>query len=323
MTDNPRDPQMRDILKRLKKLETASPVGNTSVSEGALEIRSNEGLLVDGSAKVNGWLVVTGTERVTGRLEGSGTFDWTGPMNLRGAQNITGNATFTGQVQINGPTTIAGTLNVSGATTLNNTLTIGAGQIKAGDVTITPSGGGRVQAGNAILDGGGSYGGRVYSTGPTLLLSASGSVAIGAPYLITEHISTTGNVDVFGALDVGGAKNFRMPHPTKPDHWLRHGSTESPVSGTEYPGRVTIGADGSAVVQLPEYFEALNKPHGRTVHVTPVGRPFPVGASEVRDGAVTVYGEPGRDVFWLVKAERYGGDFILEEAIPPEPLSED
>jgi hypothetical protein len=41
------------------------------------------------------------------------------------------------------------------------------------------------------------------------------------------------------------------------------------------------------------------------------------------DGKVTVYGEPGREVFWLVKAERYGGDFVLEEAIPPEPFSED
>lgn len=111
--------EVRDLMRRIRVLESASPIGQSSVSEGALEIRSNEGLLVDGSAKVNGWLVVTGTERVTGRLEGSGTFDWTGPMHLRGAQNVTGDVTFTGQMTVNGPWEMIGDGEITGNVSVN------------------------------------------------------------------------------------------------------------------------------------------------------------------------------------------------------------
>lgn len=192
-TDNPRDPQMRDILKRLKKVEVGSFLGYSSISEGSLEVRSNEGLLVDGSAKVNGWLVVTGTERVTGRLEGSGTFDWTGPMNLKGAQSVTGPTTFTGKVDINGNVDINGPLNVLGTWKLTGNGDIAGNVNLTGDMavksggSITVQGGGgnvtlsstygspRINLGGAQIDGGSSF---TFTAGTNTVYFKDGTVRI-------------------------------------------------------------------------------------------------------------------------------------------------
>lgn len=120
-----------------------------------------------------------------------------------------------------------------------------------------------------------------------------------------------------GGLTVYGSKNFVMEHPTKEGMELLHGATESPVSGIEYWGEGTVGARGEGTIGLPEYFEALAKPEGRVVLV--VGRGEVLDWSDIVDGKVTVYGNPGAQYSWLVKAERFGGDFDVERtaATPP------
>lgn len=289
------------LWRELRRVAKAT-MQNSAIGRAGLRIYDGGWLRIE-----NGGLEVTGTASVSGTLTGSGTFTWTGPMNLQGSQSVTGPTTFTGQVIVNGPWDLNGNGDITGDVNLTGNLNLsGSGQITAGTIQINRFG---------------SYGGQIVSSGLVLYLSAAASVIIGAEYLSTNKISAT-DIEAF-TLDVAGAKSFRMPHPTKPDTWLRHGSTESPVSGTEYTGKVTLDAAGEGLIVLPDYFEALNKPGGRTVQLTPVGAPFPVGAGEVENGQVAVYGAPGRDVFWLVKAERYGGDFLLEEEIPPPPFSED
>jgi hypothetical protein len=283
-------------LVRLIRDQTTALIQRSGIGSAGLRVHSGGFITIE-----NGGLEVEGTATVSGLLTGNGTFDWWGPSILRGTVNITGDLYTSGQLGVSGPTVLGGPV------TMNNTLTLGAtGQITAGTVVINRFG---------------SYGGQIVSTGTVLYLGAGQTVIVGAEYLSTNKISAT-DVECF-TLDVLGSKNFKMPHPLKPDtHWLRHGSTESPVSGTEYTGRVTLDASGEGVIELPDYFEALNKPEGRTVQLTPVGRPFPVGADDVVDGKVTVYGDPGREVFWLVKAERVGGDFLLEEEITAEADTE-
>ena len=182
--------EIRDLMRRIRVLESASPIGQSSVSEGALEIRSNEGLLVDGSAKVNGWLVVTGTERVTGRLEGSGTFDWTGPMNLKGAQNVTGPTTFVGNVDITGPLNVLGTWKLTGngeivgdvdlkgiLRLLNDLLVKSGGRIViegADQIVLEQSGGvARMRMGASEIRGGDGIG--LYpNSGPSIISTSAG-----------------------------------------------------------------------------------------------------------------------------------------------------
>lgn len=233
---------------------------------------------------------------------GGGVLSWDGTVYFRGPTGVQGNFA------------VSGTSTLTGAVTLNSTLTVGSGQIRAGDVTVTPSGGGRVQVGSMQLDGA--------STGT---IRSGGAVTVeggGTTSLRVVGRTTTSDLLVFGGilaetLNITGAKSFRMPHPDKPGMWLRHGSTESPVSGIEYWGEGVLDASGEAVVALPDYFESLAKPEGRTVFVT--GRGFSADWTEIEEGEFTVSGTAGRKFSWLVKAERFGGDFIVEEAVENEP----
>jgi hypothetical protein len=88
---------------------------------------------------------------------------------------------------------------------------------------------------------------------------------------------------------------------------LFHASTESPVSGIEYWGQETIDASGVAEIIMPEYFEGIAKPDNRAVLVQAQGAY--VTWSDVTDGKFTVNGPANTKFSWLVKAERYGGDF--------------
>lgn len=278
-------------LKRVQRNQAVASIQNSSVGRAGLRVYDGGVLLIE-----DGGLSVTGTATVTGTLTGSGSLTWTGPSLFEGTVNVTGNSAFGGTLSILGATTIGGLV------TLNNDLSLGTGRILAGPV---------------IIDRLGPAGGRIRSTGQLILGDGTGVVYVDGSTTITGPLGVEGFTNLQG-LDVSGPKNFKMEHPSKPGFWLRHGATESPVSGTEYAGKSRIGADGSVIVDLPDYFEALNKPDGRTVQVTPVGAPFAVGASEVENGKFTAFGAAGRDVFWLVKAERVGGDFLLEEPIEPQ-----
>ncbi|WP_404475130.1 hypothetical protein [Microbacterium aerolatum] len=173
--DSSLEAQVAEILRRIRVLETQAPVGFTSVTRGALRVASNEGLLVEGSAKVDGWLVVTGTERVTGRLEGSGTFDWTGPMNLRGAQSVTGPTTFTGQVTVNGPWDLNGNGDITGNVVVRSGGAITV-QGPGGNVTLSSSySAPRINLGGAQIDGGSAL---TFTAGTTVIYFANGTIRI-------------------------------------------------------------------------------------------------------------------------------------------------
>jgi hypothetical protein len=69
-----------------------------------------------------------------------------------------------------------------------------------------------------------------------------------------------GDVRVDGSIFKSGSCNFQIDHPIEPAHsYLNHFGVESSVMMNVYDGRVTTGADGTAIVGLPGYFEALNR----------------------------------------------------------------
>jgi hypothetical protein len=141
---------------------------------------------------------------------------------------------------------------------------------------------------------------QVASGGGVELYTAPGSWFDVRP---SDNGTTQGGMFVHGRFGAS-IKNFIIDHPTDPTRHLVHSSTESPVAGVEYWGTATLDKLGEAVVTLPAYFEALTHTSGRAVLLTPVGRPEPVGASEVVDGTFTVYGPKNGRVAWLVKAAR-------------------
>lgn len=290
--DNLNDSPVVRMQQQVRKQGTKSPLGRTSVSEGTTEFN---GLL---SIKVNGSGLVTGKWIVDGEMEGDGTLTWTGPVNLKGTTRFEGDTTQVGAHHVQGNQDITGTLAVKGAATLENNLTLSGASAK-------------ITAGVVSLDNNGT----LRSTN-ALLIVATGLTSVQNNLYVGGTLTAGSSVNVSGALTVTGAKSFRMEHPLDPTMWLQHGSTESPVSGIEYWGDAVLDDDGAATVDLPSYFDALAKPEGRTAFVT--GRGFSPDWSDIDDNTFTVTGSPGGRFSWLVKAERFGGDFEAEQAIPAE-----
>lgn len=306
LTDNLRDSQIKDLMGRVRDLETRSPLRSSSITSGRLRVGGTAILLVDS----DGGIVVEG------RLTGTGTLEWTQTVNLKGTTTITGPTTITGSLTAKGATRfegdttqvgphhvqgnqdITGTLAVKGAATLENNLTLSGANAK-------------ITAGVVSLDNGGT----LRSTN-ALLIVATGLTSVQNNLYVGGTLTAGSSVNVSGALTVTGAKSFRMEHPLDPTMWLQHGSTESPVSGIEYWGDAVLDDDGAATVDLPSYFDALAKPDGRTAFVT--GRGFSPDWSDIDGNTFTVAGSPGGRFSWLVKAERFGGDFEAEQAIPAE-----
>ncbi|MER5333780.1 hypothetical protein [Micromonospora sp. NPDC002717] len=138
----------------------------------------------------------------------------------------------------------------------------------------------------------------------------------GAIYLGTESGGYTISLMAGSGVIKGKSKQFAIDHPLDaPDaterRQLIHAAIEGPENGVYYRGEARLDG-GTATVELPAYFEALTRPEGRTVHLTPVfddDEPVSaLAASRVKDGAFrvrTVDGSPASHAFyWEVKAVR-------------------
>jgi len=67
-------------------------------------------------------------------------------------------------------------------------------------------------------------------------------------------------VYAFGTLAATGTKSFQIDHPLRPEtHYLNHFCAEAPEPMNFYSGNVVTDAQGYAVVQLPDYFETINR----------------------------------------------------------------
>src|SRR5262249_43580315 len=69
-----------------------------------------------------------------------------------------------------------------------------------------------------------------------------------------------GDVSVSGNLSVPGTKNFKTDHPLDPENkYLVHAAIESAEVLNLYSGNVVTDSNGEAVIQLPDWFEAVNR----------------------------------------------------------------
>src|SRR5262249_8174168 len=70
----------------------------------------------------------------------------------------------------------------------------------------------------------------------------------------------TGDVEISGNLKGSGTKSFRIDHPLDPaNKYLYHATLESSEVLNLYTGNTVLDANGEAAVQLPEWFEVLNR----------------------------------------------------------------
>jgi hypothetical protein len=114
----------------------------------------------------------------------------------------------------------------------------------------------------------------------------------------------SGNVHVTGTLSKGGG-SFKIDHPLDPENkYLQHSFVESPDMMNVYNGNVTLGADGQAWVDLPDYFDALNRDF--RYQLTCIGGFAPVYIAEKIDGNrfQIAGGTPGLEISWQVTGIR-------------------
>ena len=114
-----------------------------------------------------------------------------------------------------------------------------------------------------------------------------------------------GDIDVSGNV-YSGAKPFRIDHPLDPENkYLTHVAVESPQMKNVYDGVVELEEDGAAWVQLPEYFEELNRDF--CYQLSAIGAPAPglYVAEEVSEKHFKIAGgEPGVKVCWQITGVR-------------------
>ncbi len=133
--------------------------------------------------------------------------------------------------------------------------------------------------------------------------------SVGSGYAIWGDANGgTNNYGVFsnGNLGASGAKTFRIDHPLDPENlYLQHYSAEAPEPTNVYSGNAVLGADGSAWITLPGYYDAINTDERYVL--TAIGAPAPNlhVAQEVINNAFRVAGgSPGMKVSWQVTATR-------------------
>jgi hypothetical protein len=93
-----------------------------------------------------------------------------------------------------------------------------------------------------------------------------------------------GNVRITGTLQKGGG-SFKIDHPVDPaNKYLSHSFVESPDMKNIYDGIVALDNNGEAVIELPDWFGALNKDF--RYQLTAIGAPGPnlYIAEEISDG---------------------------------------
>lgn len=317
---------IRDLYRRIDALNSGAPLSNASISRGGLRIKDGGDVRVEDGGQLivdsgfgpllrfdsgSMWLKNSAADDegrvVAGESDGGGPAIWMIPPYAAARTSEIENAVIvSGRTPSSPGALFLGTQGFMSATSQGNMFVRGETGLSL-----------RATTGSALL---------AAEDGQLDVLQDSDDQwmvgrAAGAPHR-TYAFSGSGSDDLWlvapatvrvsADFTVNGSKNFRIPHPLHDGLDLMHGSTESPVSGVEYWGEGVVGEDGTAIVDLPDYFESLVKAEGRAVLVTPIGAPTPLGASRVTAGTFTVYGEPGTEFSWLVKGARVGADFPLE-----------
>jgi hypothetical protein len=139
-------------------------------------------------------------------------------------------------------------------------------------------------------------------SGGTAIYAEGGIGANGAARGLAGFFS--GNVQVLGTLSKSGG-SFKIDHPLDPENkYLSHSFVESPDMKNIYDGNITTDHNGIAVVELPDYFEALNRDF--RYQLTVVGQfAQAIVAEEVKDNRFTIQtSAPGVKVSWQVTGIR-------------------
>jgi hypothetical protein len=162
-----------------------------------------------------------------------------------------------------------------------------------------------------------AYGLKSYATGATWLSVGVVAEGSGGEFAYGIHAEASsgasanyagmfvGDVDITGILSKGGG-GFKIDHPLDPEgKYLYHSFVESPDMKNVYDGVAVLNGAGQAWVELPDWFETLNRDY--RYQLTPIGSAAPdlhIG-NKIAGGRFRIAGgEPGMEVSWQVTGIR-------------------
>jgi len=125
---------------------------------------------------------------------------------------------------------------------------------------------------------------------------------------------------IFANGPIGGSiKAFQIDHPLDPaNRYLRHYCSEGPEPLLTYQGNVVLDAKGEASVELPDYFESINRDF--RYQLTPIGAAAPNlhVAQKVQGNRFKIGGgQPGIEISWTVTGVR-NDPYVREYGAPVE-----
>lgn len=160
----------------------------------------------------------------------------------------------------------------------------------------------------------GIYGKGVADVGTGIGVEGRGQGGVSAYGIVGHGLGASNNnyagkfyddVDIIGILTKGGGA-FRIDHPLDPENkYLQHSFVESPDMMNIYNGNAVLDAEGRAIVELPDYFEAVNRDF--RYQLTCIGGYAPVYISEEISGNrfTIAGGVPSMKVSWQVTGVRH------------------
>ena len=164
-----------------------------------------------------------------------------------------------------------------------------------------------------------------------LVISSRGYVAIGDAFPnAAERLHVDGNIlanrNIIAAGDVvaRGALTVETERPAGAGKKLTHAAITGPESAVYYRGEAQL-AEGRAVIELPDYFEEIAAPAGRTVILTNVDGFDRLAVKrqagvQVANGRLIVISDNASSTqafSWEVKATRSDGGSMQEKGAQP------
>lgn len=142
----------------------------------------------------------------------------------------------------------------------------------------------------------------------TALRGVGGS---GALTVTASSTGFSGTVNVNGALNVTGVKNFDIPHPSKKNMRLRHSCIEGPEAAVYFRGTLK-----GTTINTPEYWSNLVDPESISVHLTPIGSYQELFVEKIEWGKrIIIKNREGGPIecYYTVYAERIDVDKTIVE----------
>lgn len=150
---------------------------------------------------------------------------------------------------------------------------------------------------------------------PALVTLALAVPALALAVTLTGNVQFLGNLVITGSLSKGSG-TFVIDHPLHPATMLLyHSFVESPDVKNLYDGVATLDQSGEVAVQLPDYFEALNRGFRYQFFALDGAMPDLYIKEEVRNNRFVIAGGvPLGRVSWQVTGTRHD-PYILANPI--------